>query len=110
MVPEAIRGVVERVLLFSPFVFSWRVQDTLKLPLPADGCYDFIVELGDGTSSHIRAHDQPEASHRYQAAGEYRLHVTGDIVGFCPKNTLIQEISQWGCLRLTTAAKAFSGT
>ena len=99
---------------YSPFVFSWRVDDVLKLPLPAEGRYDFSVEWGDGTSSHIHAHDQPEASHRYQAAGDYRLHVTGDIVGFCAEDlrkssiSPIQEISQWGCLRLTTAAGAFS--
>jgi hypothetical protein len=106
------------LLLYSPFVFSWRALDApsdtvRKLPLPCDGCYDFIVEWGDGTSSHIRDHDQPEASHRYQAAGTYRVHVTGDIVGFCAKNmgyVGLKEISQWGCLRLTTAARAFKGT
>jgi hypothetical protein len=101
------------LLLYSPFVFSWRAHNTLdirKLPLPCDGCYDFIVEWGDGTSSHIRDHGQAEASHRYQAAGTYRVHVTEDIVGFCARRRSVMEISQWGCLRLTTAARAFKGT
>ena len=102
------------LLLYSPFVFSWRAHNALgirKLPLPCDGRYDFIVEWGDGTSSHIRDHGQPEASHRYQAEGTYRVHVTGDIVGFCADNMGgLKEISQWGCLRLTTAARAFKGT
>ena len=102
------------LLLYSPFVFSWRAHnalDILKLPLPCDGRYNFIVEWGDGHCGPIGEHGQTEASHRYQAAGKYRVHVTGDIVGFCAENMVrLKEISQWGCLRLTTAARAFKGT
>ena len=40
-------------------------NDTIRLPLPSDGDYDFFVDWGDGNRDNITAYDQSEVTHQY---------------------------------------------
>jgi len=97
----------------NPFLSMWKTHsisdgssedDQIKLPLESDGEYDFIVDWGDETTSHITAWDQPEVTHTYETPGEYNLSIEGTIVGFNFSNSgdklKIYEISQWGDLNV----------
>lgn len=69
------------------------------------GEYDALVDWGDGSSSHITAYNQPEATHTYAVAGIYTITVTGLFKGFQFANSRdrlkILSITNWGCLQLT---------
>ena len=111
-----------------PFITTWQVptagslyiplprytpsRDVYKVPEPL--VYDFVVDWGDGSSScPITADNQPEATHIYQTAGQYTVHITGTITGIeCGRYNFGAEltcISQWGCLCLYSGHGAFAG-
>lgn len=129
--------------LGNPFITLWLLpaESNLRLPLPRSVIvheygqssnentrakeilvYDFVVDWGDGSTSHITAYDQPEASHFYKESGHYTIHMTGQITGLSfgqyftsfglgnsnnPRYQLL-DISQWGCLRLRSGFQAFA--
>jgi len=80
------------------FVTTWQTDaagddtvssdDQIKLPLAADGTYDFSVDWGDGTSDVVTAADQvlpgetDPVTHTYAASGTYDVTITGTINGF----------------------------
>jgi len=95
------------------FISTWNTLATssgssnanqIRLPLVASGAYDFQVDWGDGTVSHIRSYDDPLATHTYAIAGSYTLTIGGTVVGWAFANggdrLKITQISQWGSLRL----------
>lgn len=63
------------------FISTWRVQDennrTIVLPLPAGLKYNFIVEWGDDSQSHINSANDQSATNVYQEAGVYEIVIYG---------------------------------
>lgn len=98
-------------------------SNEILLPLINTGIYDFNVDWGDGTSTHIFNEDNRTvlysetgyydglAKHEYARPGEYIVTITGTIKGFTfvrpdlmggfPIDALkLKEIRRWGPLRL----------
>ena len=87
--------------------------DTITLPLTASGTYDFIITWGDpaGTTEHITSAAQ--ATHTYDAPGQYDITIFGDIVDWSFSNTgdklKILNISNWGTFTTGVTQHWFSG-
>lgn len=90
-------------------------NNQIKLPLTADGTYNFTVQWGDGNSDVITSYDQAESTHTYSSGGIYTVTIDGTISGFnfiaagwdiyghsldpwVDDHDKILEISQWGDL------------
>ncbi len=64
------------------FKSTWRIPSSdpdIKLPLREGYDYDFTVSWGDGSSSEVKAHDDPAARHTYNAAGDYTITIVGTL-------------------------------
>lgn len=63
------------------FISTWQVRDTdnrtIVLPLPAGHNYNFTVEWGDGSHSHVNSDDDPSATNVYQEVGTYEVVIHG---------------------------------
>ena len=62
------------------FISVWTMSDTDKsitLPLRATFNYDFTVDWGDGSSSQVTSYDDADATHTYDAAGDYTVTISG---------------------------------
>lgn len=67
------------------FVSKWKIlsdDESISLPLVENGNYDFIVNWGDGTKSHITSWDQFEKYHTYAKAGVKTVSIIGTIEGW----------------------------
>ena len=106
----------------SDFVSTWDTTKTssgsslanqIRLPLSGEGPYDFTVDWGDGSVSRITRSTQPETTHTYASSGVYTLAVSGTIRGWrfagSGDRLKIQNISQWGDLRLGDQGDYFRG-
>ena len=104
------------------FVSQWQTDivgasgdNQIQLPLTDNGLYDFTVDWGDGTSSHITEWNSPEKIHSYISAGTYTVSISGILngfsFGFAPEmkedsyvfhgdSPKLINISQWGPVRL----------
>ena len=97
------------------FVSSRYSNDTqIWLPLDEDGIYDFIVDWGDGTTSHITEYEwMGNRIHTYEEPGIYNLSITGKIEGWSFQNKgdklKLIEISSWGPLQLGNLGHNFYG-
>ena len=86
---------------------------SVQLPLLPTGSYNFTVEWGDDSSSHITSHDQPGSRHRYVAAGTYAIRMYGVIDGLsfmligARTCRMITDISQWGDVTLGANGQQF---
>ena len=85
----------------------------IRLPLEADGTYNFTVNWGDGSSDTITAYNQAEVTHTYAISGEYTLTIDGTLTGFRFANAndklKLLDITQWGDLRLGNNQSYFMG-
>ena len=93
----------------SPKSFTRSME--IQLPL-VPGAHDFTVEWGDGKSNRITHSTQAEATHVYDAAGEYEVRMCGLIEGISFKHARrstdnIVNISQWGDVKLGTDGNQF---
>ncbi len=64
------------------FISTWRISSSdldIQLPLRSGYNYDFTVSWGDGSSSEVKAHDDPAARHTYEAAGDYTITIVGTL-------------------------------
>ena len=109
----------------NPFISTWQVggayENKISLPLESDGKYNFTVDWGDGKSDQITSFDQAETSHEYKTAGRYIVQLDGVVNGFAfgymtggwsqlrPSRRQIVDISQWGCLVLSSQGYQFIG-
>ena len=95
------------------FTSTWNTNNTstgssaanqVKLPLDANGSYNFVVYWGDGLSNTITVWNQAETTHTYASAGTYTIRITGTINGFRFNATgdrlKILSVSRWGQLKL----------
>lgn len=98
----------------------------IRLPLVADGTYDFVVDWGDGSFSNIVTGDVSPSNlsgvtHSYSSGGVKRLTITGTVNGWNFQHGVagdkerlkLQEVVSWGSLRLGTATAQgdyFKGT
>lgn len=84
-------------------------DQSFALPLVPFGTYNFVVAWGDGTSSTITTYDQPEATHRYAAAGTYTLQINGTLTGWAFNNQgdkqKVFNINSWGTMVLGAAGE-----
>ena len=102
-----------------PFISTWRTAaagETITLPLSggAGSLYNFVVYWGDGTNSVVTSATDVKRIHAYAAPGDYKVKITGVLVGWAFNNTgdklKIRSIDQWGVLRFTvTQAGHFYG-
>ncbi len=107
-----------------PFVSTWRIPSgdlDVSLPLVLGAKYDFTVDWGDGTTSEITSHDDPDKNHTYASDGDYIITMSGHLetikfsgTGETAKLISISELGTvgwrffWGtfrdCTNLTTVA------
>ena len=98
---------------YSRFVAKWdttqpgSANDTVVLPLVADGTYDFYIDWGDGNRDTISGHDQSEVTHQYSDTGIYTVQlVANDMVGWqfngSGDDDKLVEIMDWGPLRFVS--------
>ena len=98
---------------YSKFVAKWdttqagSADDTIVLPLVADGTYDFDIDWGDGNRDTISGHDQSEVTHQYSDTGIYTIQlVANDMVGWqfddSGDDDKLVEIMEWGPLRFVS--------
>ena len=98
-----------------PFLSTWDTESsqTITLPLTSAGTYDFAVDWGDESTSHITAYNQAEVIHSYNTDGSYNISITGTIQGWRFNNagdpTKLLLISQWGDLQLGNEGQYFHG-
>jgi len=111
----------------SSFVTRWNTDVTgdnvvtatkqIRLPLSANGTYDFVVSWGDGNENRITAHDQGEATHTYATKGEYEVTITGTCKGFgfsydshmsVGDSAKLLDVSQWGPVKLHNEGYQFA--
>lgn len=76
-------------LKMRPFKTRWRTDNDgetednqIRLPLNHGYDYDFVVEWGDGTSSHITSWNQDEITHTYTEPGIYDVSIRGKLPSF----------------------------
>ena len=86
----------------------------IALPLVDTGAYDFIVDWGDGSSSHITSYTDANRIHTYSAIGEYTVKISGDINGWGFTYTptyddkyKLKQIVNWGPLILGNTSRSF---
>ena len=95
------------------FVSKWdttqpgSANDTIVLPLVADGTYDFYIDWGDGSRDTITGYDQSEVTHQYSDTGIYTIQlVANDMVGWqfndSGDDDKLVEIMDWGPLRFVS--------
>ena len=95
------------------FVSKWdttqpgSVNDTIVLPLVADGTYDFYIDWGDGNRDTISGHNQSEVTHQYSDTGIYTIQlVAHDMIGWqfndSGDDDKLVEIMDWGPLRFVS--------
>jgi surface protein len=73
------------------------------LPLVSTGRYNFFVDWGDSSTSHITSYNQAEVTHTYGSTGTYTIKFTsGSFTGFqfndAGDKLKITGISKWGGL------------
>ncbi len=104
------------------FVSTWTTGNTstgsstdtqVRLPLTADGTYNFTVNWGDASlNDTITAYDAPAATHTYTSADTYTITISGTIEGWRfnggGDRLKIVGISQWGDLKLGNLGAYFS--
>jgi surface protein len=82
------------------------------LPLISAGTYDFNVDWGDNTNDDITAYNQSEVTHRYTTGGEYKITISGTLIGFVFNNggdaRKMKDIENWGVLNIN-GPYSFSG-
>ena len=97
----------------SRFVAKWdttqpgSANDTVVLPLVADGTYDFYIDWGDGNRDTISGYDQSEVTHQYNDTGIYTVQlVANNMVGWqfndSGDDDKLVEIMDWGPLRFVS--------
>ena len=91
----------------------------LELPIYDEGGwsyggqrYDFTVYWGDGTSSNITSHDDPNRIHTYSTPGIKELKITGKFGGFFfhehyDKSRMLLEIKKWNSVELDSIGYMF---
>ena len=100
-------------LHYSKFMAKWdttkegSANDTIVLPLVADGTYDFYIDWGDGNKDTITGYDQSEVTHQYSNTGIYTIQlVANDMVGWqfndSGDDDKLVEIIEWGPLRFVS--------
>ncbi len=97
----------------SRFVAKWdttqpgSANDTVVLPLVADGTYDFYIDWGDGSRDTISGYDQSEVTHQYNDTGIYTIQlVANNMIGWqfndSGDDDKLVEIMDWGPLRFVS--------
>jgi len=88
-------------------------NNQIRLPLVANGSYDFLVQWGDDNSDLITNYSDPKITHNYSTAGIYTVNITGNLLGWQFNNTgdklKLCEISQWGTVNLGNAGSYYFG-
>ena len=97
----------------SQFIAKWdttqpgSANDTVVLPLVADGSYNFFIDWGDGNRDTITGYNQPEVTHQYSDTGIYTIRVvSNNMVGWqfndSGDDDKLTEIMEWGPLRFVS--------
>ena len=97
----------------SKFIAKWdttqpgSANDTVVLPLVADGSYNFYIDWGDGNRDTITGYNQPEVTHQYSDTGIYTIRVvSNNMVGWqfndSGDDDKLTEVINWGPLRFVS--------
>lgn len=97
------------------FTSRWQTttaNETVTLPLVAEGTYKFDIDWGDGLLEANITSPSPKA-HTYATPGTYTIAITGKIEGFAFNGSVsagkIREIRSWGPLQLGDVGGYFKG-
>ena len=104
------------------FVTTWNTTNTspgssgskkIRLPLVADGTYNFVVSWGDGSSDVITAYNQAEVTHEYATRGTKEVSITGTLTGWrfdgSGDRLKLLDVGRWGPLNLGDGGGYFDG-
>jgi surface protein len=98
------------------FTTTWTTTsdgESITLPLPVGGSYNFTVDWGDGQSGTVTTWDDPARTHAYATAGTHTVTISGTIVGWSFDNggdrNKIVGISKWGTFNPGNRGGAFRG-
>ena len=103
------------------FISTWEVgADSLEIELPLGDLLSgghvnqLKIDFGDQTSVvYVNSATSGKISHTYAQAGNYEIKITGKLETWSFNNdefsSSITNISQWGCLNLTTTTHQFDG-
>ncbi|RNC88615.1 MAG: BspA family leucine-rich repeat surface protein [Allomuricauda sp.] len=116
--PTANAGCSVSVIVFDPFITTWKTDnpalspsDQITIPTFPGETYNYSVDWGDGTTSENVMGD---ISHTYDTPGTYSVAITGDFprIYFQPtdsdRNKII-AVEQWGDIAWTSMEFAFVG-
>ena len=96
----------------SSFITTWRTtQPNESITIPAWGSGTYTVNWGDGTTSTTGSGNQ---QHVYATPGDYQVRISGNLPrislsGDGANAAKLISIDQWGTIRWTSMAEAFSG-
>ena len=98
------------------FRSTWRVPEgdkSITLPLVGDYNYNFTVDWGDGETSRVTSHNDPDRTHTYMAAGDYNLVIKGILEAWSfnssgDKDKII-SVEDFGDLGYKNLSRAFFG-
>jgi surface protein len=99
------------------FISTWQTSaanETITLPIHAQGTYNFVVNWGDNsTESIVTSATDIDRAHTYETAGAYTITITGEeFDGFnfskvpASKDNL-RTVTQWGGMKLGTGTGHF---
>jgi hypothetical protein len=101
------------MISFNPAATSNAVSNSVqvKLPLTAAGTYDFVVDWGDNSNSHITTWNEANATHTYSNSAIRTLTLTGKVNGFSfsagGDRSKIKEVMNWGAIELGAGDEHF---
>jgi len=104
------------------FISTWNTEQSgtsnslqITLPLDTSGTYNFTVLWGDGNEDTITTWNDAATTHTYNTSGTYTISIKGTCTGWYFRRTLggdrlkIENIVQWGDLRLGNLTQYFDG-
>ena len=98
------------------FRSTWRVPEgdkSITLPLVSGHNYNFTVDWGDGETSVVTSHNDPNRTHTYMAAGDYNLVIEGILEAWSFNNSgdkdKIISVEDFGDLGYKNLSRAFFG-
>ena len=88
-------------------------DETITIPCQNSGAFSASIDWGDGTTSDITAYNDAGLTHRYAAAGDHTIRISGAFPNICfddgGDKLKLKKISQLGTTGLTRLDRAFSG-
>lgn len=98
---------------FAMVVRTTGASESFTIPTINVGTFNADVSWGDGSTSAITAHDDPDLSHTYAVAGDYTIRISGSFPAILFNNggdrLKVRKVLQLGRVGWVSLASAFYG-